>query len=177
MNRREGGFTLIELIIVMIVIVVLTVLGTAVLSGTQTQAEDSEREQDVKIISRALEDYYTAGNAHVGADTRGSYPSSTELAYILGVSGTYTGFTPTNPSSDGYVGEVLPGLSDEAMTPPTQTDPAFESGSSAVVNKYIYKPLTRGSNSICTAPGACNSYELYYIDSTNAPKTIKSKRK
>lgn len=178
MKRPRGGFTLIELVIVMVVITVLTVLGVAMLSGTQTQAEDSERDQDVKTIARSLEGYYVRGDPHITVNTQGTYPSSTELEYLLGKTGTYGSmYDPTSPSSDGYYGDVLPGLSLSAMTPPGASSPALEPGTAAVTNKYIYKPMARGSTALCTNPGDCSSYQLFYIDSSNTTHTIESKKK
>lgn len=64
--KRAAGFTIVELLIVIVVIGILAAIVTVAYNGVQTRARDSQRNQDVKTIAKALEMYYL---------DRGHYPT------------------------------------------------------------------------------------------------------
>ncbi|HEY1085718.1 MAG TPA: type II secretion system protein [Candidatus Saccharimonadales bacterium] len=204
MNRRLRGFTLIELMIVMVVIVILTILGTVAMGSIQKQAEDSERDEDVKSITRALETYYEKGNPHVvGANTKGFYPSANELVHIFGWdwcsnATVSASLTPCNTSGEGedgpYYADVLPGVNSSILTPPGMAEQrAMRStiwtwgppdGVAPAVDQgyYVYKPLTRGDsdasmvhNGTCYDVGQCGAYVIFYKKSDGSIVTVRSK--
>ena len=57
MNSRRG-FTIVELLIVIVVIAVLAAISVVAFRGIQERARDTQRAQDVKTIAKALELYY-----------------------------------------------------------------------------------------------------------------------
>ena len=62
--KKQRGFTLIELLVVMAIVAVLSTLALVAISGTQRQARDTVRRNDLKEYSIALENYYTTNNAY-----------------------------------------------------------------------------------------------------------------
>ena len=74
----KGGFTLLELLIVIAIIGILVAMGTASYSTAQKRARDSKRQGDLKAIQNAFEQYYSKNN--------GNYPSScsVDTAYLPG---------------------------------------------------------------------------------------------
>lgn len=94
------GFTLIELMIVMVIIGVLVAAGTYSWLGAQTKARDSRRKSDVKAIQQALESYYIV---------YGFYPAST--------SGIITCNTPFDSSQRPWAGSFS--CNSAATTPKT----------------------------------------------------------
>ncbi len=91
LQKREKGFTIIELLIVIVVIGILAAIVITTFSGIQRKARDSERTTDINAIHGQLEAYFT---------TNGYYP------------------TLANLSDDGWVGSNLPGLDVEALRDP-----------------------------------------------------------
>lgn len=72
MKRALQGFTLVELMIVLVIMTILLGLGVAMISNLQAQGRDNERKQDTGIIARGLEQYYNIGNNRLVTDTKGS---------------------------------------------------------------------------------------------------------
>ena len=62
--KKQRGFTLIELLVVMAIVGVLSTLALVAISGTQKQARDTKRRNDIKQYSLALENYNVTNNAY-----------------------------------------------------------------------------------------------------------------
>ena len=58
MNKKAHGFTIVELLIVIVVIAILATISIVTYVGIQNRARDTQRKQDVASIARALEMYY-----------------------------------------------------------------------------------------------------------------------
>ncbi len=66
-SARARGFTIVELLIVIVVIGILAAISIVAYNGVAAKARDVQREQDVKTIAKALEMYYV---------DNGYYPAS-----------------------------------------------------------------------------------------------------
>lgn len=66
-KNKQSGFTIVELLIVIVVIGILAAITIAAYNGAQQRGRDAQRKSDVATIAKALELYY--------ADN-GSYPST-----------------------------------------------------------------------------------------------------
>lgn len=55
---RTKGFTIVELLIVIVVIAILAAISIVAYNGIQQRGRDSQRQSDVKTIAKALELYY-----------------------------------------------------------------------------------------------------------------------
>jgi len=122
----KKGFTLIELMIVIVILGVL--MGTILprLTGAQARARDTGRIADLNTISQALETYY---------DDTGSYPGVAGTRYCLGLATE----TVVTPLLAGYLkGGKVP-------TPPStgqvSTIDASVSGANTCEGAYLYAPL------------------------------------
>lgn len=102
--RKQKGFTLVELIVVIIVISVLASIVMLTFTKVQQRNRDSQRDRDITEVQRALDKYYAsngvypAGNNGSGVDNT-AYNIST-LAWALVP--TYLSQMPTPPSSNTY---------------------------------------------------------------------------
>src|SRR5689334_17277314 len=56
--KKTGGFTLIELMIVMIIMGVLAAIGVSAFVSSQKKGRDTTRKENLKSIANALELYY-----------------------------------------------------------------------------------------------------------------------
>jgi type II secretion system protein G len=66
-TQRQKGFTIVELLIVIVVIAILATISIVAYSGIQQRARDTIRLSDIKTLSKAIELFY--------ADN-GNYPMS-----------------------------------------------------------------------------------------------------
>jgi type II secretion system protein G len=65
-TKCQGGFTLIEILIVMVIIGILAAIGIGSFQSSQIKARDASRKSDLQQIGKALEAYY---------NDKGEYPS------------------------------------------------------------------------------------------------------
>ncbi|MFO0882086.1 MAG: type II secretion system protein [Candidatus Saccharimonadales bacterium] len=70
LKKKQSGFTIVELLIVIVVIGILATLVIVTFSGVQQKARDTKRETDVKALASQLEVYYA---------NNGSYPAIAQL--------------------------------------------------------------------------------------------------
>ncbi len=103
MKRR--GFTLIELMVVIVVMGALLILNVVNLRETQASARDTERTTDIETLASHLESFYTAGTDT--SSTVGRYPSTSLIASgqlpikVLVVAGGGGGGSSTSNESGG----------------------------------------------------------------------------
>ena len=93
--KKEKGFTIVELLIVIVVIGILATLVIVTFSGIQQRARDTQRQTDINAIQGHLEAYYAS---------TGTYPT---LAMLL---------------DSGFRGKYMKGLDPEALKAPDGTD-------------------------------------------------------
>jgi general secretion pathway protein G len=64
LGRTRAGFTLVELLVVMMIIVILAGTGLALYSTSVTKANEAALLQDLSVMRRALDDYYADKNKY-----------------------------------------------------------------------------------------------------------------
>lgn len=137
-HTRTVGFTLVELIIVIVVIGVLAAIVMVVFPATQAQARDAQRTSDIKTIVKALEQFH-ALNGH--------YPNTTQML-------------DANFRSDTLQ------LEDEAVKAPgnTTTIGYCWANNSTGTTRYCYVPYRRSGGDCTSAalPTECWRYTLSY---------------
>ena len=117
MRRNIGGFTLIELILVMAIITILSVIGIGTFMQATVKSRDTQRKNDLEQMVRALESFnndvgrYPKIDAFTGAMTCPTYDVPTKsilegpcfgdiFAYLNGnAKSTYLQGVPTDPNS------------------------------------------------------------------------------
>ena len=81
--RKAYGFTVVELLIVIIVIAILAAIAITTYSGIQRRSRDVARQSDVTTIQKALE-LYRMDNGRFPAEVPNPGNSTWKLAQIQG---------------------------------------------------------------------------------------------
>jgi prepilin-type N-terminal cleavage/methylation domain-containing protein len=98
LKNKSKGFTIVELLIVIVVIAILATLVIVTFTGIQQKARDSQRQTDVTAVDQHLEAFY--------ADN-GYYPTVTDLGNSTWVANNMKGLDPQaliSPDGKAIVG-------------------------------------------------------------------------
>ncbi len=88
LTKSKSGFTIIELLVVIVVIAILIALTLPNLFGLQKRARDDTRKNDLKNVQSALGTYFNDTN---------NYPSA-----LSSLSPTYLNSVPNDPRGGAY---------------------------------------------------------------------------
>lgn len=122
MGMKKRGFTIVELLIVIVVVGILAAISIVAYSGIQGKARDAQRLQDIKTIQKALELYKTQyGNYPVAMGTPNASGWETSLS-----------------------GSFIPSLKSSGVVSSVPVDPKNSVTSTSVVN---LRPSTTNNQS------------------------------
>lgn len=131
LQRKNEGFTIVELLIVIVVIGILAALVVTTFTGIQQRARNTERETDIKALHGQLEAYYAQN---------GSYPFRDDVNNAT--------WRSTN----------MKGLDPEALKDPKGSAQTLAAAPSATA--YGYDPAQTDNSACTTAAGNCTKYTL-----------------
>ncbi len=89
--KKNSGFTLIELMVVMAIIAILALMASALFKNAQIKARNSKRVSDMKAIQKALEQCYDP--------EMDQYPGVTSSCVLSNLKGNEV---PTDPKGGDY---------------------------------------------------------------------------
>ena len=136
--KSEKGFTIVELLIVIVVIGILAALVLNTFSGVQKRARDTQRQTDVNSIATQLEVYY---------NDNGGYPLAATIT-TSNLKGLDAGaLQPPNSTAT-----TVNGVSAAVSAKPTN------GGGQEV---YAYWPKQADGTTTCTT-APCEKFTLYY---------------
>ncbi len=124
LKNKSKGFTIVELLIVIIVIGILATLVIVTFTGIQQKARNSKRQTDINAVDSHVEAFYA---------TYGFYPTLADLQDQ----------TPTT----GFVPTFLKGLDPQALHDPSQ---AAGGTIGATVSSTQYSYVASGTNCVNT---------------------------
>lgn len=140
-RRSEGGFTLVELLIVIVVIAILAAIVINTFAGVQARARDTERQTDMKAVASQLEVYYT---------NEGEYPTDAQM-------------TGTAASTLA----LFEGLGEDALENPLDTDGdgnSFATGD-ATTQTYEYDATPLNCDNTTTT---CDGFIISWVKEQDA---------
>lgn len=104
--KKQGGFTLLELLIVIVIIGILALLIIPNITSAPKKARDTQRKTDITTIRKGLEEYFVNNN---------SYPAA--LATLSTGTAPILKTVPTDPKNTGtYVYTYTPAASNTTYT-------------------------------------------------------------
>ncbi|TXG78021.1 type II secretion system protein [Patescibacteria group bacterium] len=160
LKQRQSGFTIVELLIVIVIIGILATLVIVTFSGVQQKARDSERKTDINAIAGQLEAVYAS---------KGFYPTGRE---VNNGSGNETW------RSDNEFRIDAKAFADPKDADATNLTVGASSASSSPTGTftYYYTPLT-DTDTVCTTSGDCVGYVLYAnMEATKDPTQVYSRQ-
>ncbi len=130
-KSKQQGFTIVELLIVIVVIGILAALVITTFTGIQKKARDTERNTDIKALHGQVEAYYA---------TKSNYP------------------TLTNINDSSWRATNMKGLDQEALKDPKGS--GYTVAATQSNTQYGYA-VTNDSNASCEADETtCTKYTL-----------------
>lgn len=132
LKRKESGFTIVELLIVIVVIGILAALVVTTFSGIQKKARDSERQTDIGALHSQLEAYHAQPQ-------NGRYPTNTNL------------------DLDSFVTTNMKGLDLTALADPKAAGGSNDLAGAPAANVYSYVETPTGCDNSTTD---CTGYTL-----------------
>ena len=143
LTRKQQGFTIVELLIVIIVIGILATLVLVTFTGIQQSARNTQRTTDIKAVASHLETY----NAK-----NGYYP------------------TLANMNDDAFI-TSLNGLDKESTKDPNGD--TYDFASTATATQYAYVPTPSGCDNDPAVGGLCTGFSLTWKEEgTAADQTV-----
>jgi prepilin-type N-terminal cleavage/methylation domain-containing protein len=157
--KNKRGFTLVELLVVMVVIAILAGIALVSYAVVQRDANDSTRKGNAAVITEALEKYY---------DNNGEYPS------VIDIVNNYAANTGTVVAAKL---KISPAALDNPNMAASATN-ALTSTAASQANDYInYTALRDVNDSQCQtlAGGGCSEFTLTYVEESGTTITIASR--
>lgn len=137
LKKRDQGFTIVELLIVIVVIGILALLVITTYSGIQQKARNSKRQTDIQSIQTHLEAFFSQN---------GYYPSLTDMK------GTAAG---------GWVETNLKGFDKNALIDPSAPNNDDQMVADPVAKHYAYHVTQSDGTTSCeTDHTTCAKYTL-----------------
>ncbi len=137
LKKQSKGFTIVELLIVIVIIGILATLVIVTFTGIQQKARDSQRQTDIGALNSHIAAYYSE---------TGTYPALTML------------------QDDAWVTAHMKGLDSEALDDPKGTAGA---GPAATASATQYGYAATAAGAACTVSGTspnqtadCDAYTL-----------------
>ena len=120
LKKRQSGFTIVELLIVIVIIGILATLVIVTFSGIQQRARDTQRKTDINALQSHVEAYYA---------NQGNYP------------------TRDNVNDDAWRSTNMKGLDPATLVDPKGT---AKLGATASANQYAYVVTPAGCDNATT---------------------------
>jgi len=165
--RRQRGFTIVELLIVIVVIGILAAIVITSFSGVQAKARDTERQTDVKSLASQLEAFYNSTGTGT-SNGNGKYPASgtTAGAYLY---------------SSVLTSANIKGLDAGALSAPGQTTTITTAPASSAIDtaptgltkdQYMYLGAT-SAGALCTdSANGCDRFQIWYKNESGAAANV-----
>jgi prepilin-type N-terminal cleavage/methylation domain-containing protein len=106
-NSKHSGFTIVELLIVIVVIAILAAISIVAYNGIQQRARDSTRKSDINNLAKLLELHYVDRGSYTQPENRATdystdgtndWAADSDLRDLI--TGGYTSKLPVDPTNN-----------------------------------------------------------------------------
>lgn len=132
-NLENKGFTIVELLIVIVVIGILALLVITTYSGIQAKARNSKRQTDIQSVQTQLEAFFSQN---------GYYPSLADM------------------NSSSWLTSNMKSLDQNALIDPSNPSSSKTLASSPTAKQYSYQVTDSSGNSCESDDTTCAKYTL-----------------
>lgn len=150
--KKSDGFTIVELLIVIVIIAILAAITIVAYNGIQNRAKLAQYQSDVNSIDKKIESYAVLNN--------GVYPLTAAGSDAATVTAQTTAGTNTTTTINGTVDSKLPSnltIFAVVASAPTNAQATTAVNASSTVNSYFVQYCTTGKGMY-----------IYYPDPTAA---------
>ena len=163
LKRKQAGFTIVELLIVIIVIGILAALVLVTFSGVQQKARNTERVTDIKAVASHLETYNAENGYYPTVDNMNNGNDSNGQAFLAN---DLKGLDPAATCDPNATG-----TNNDVKTPPCH----FTQTTLTAAGQYYYKPSPNNCDNNTSGNGPCTSFVLsYYNEGASGPTNVNS---
>ncbi|HEY1085163.1 MAG TPA: prepilin-type N-terminal cleavage/methylation domain-containing protein [Candidatus Saccharimonadales bacterium] len=150
--KSRAGFTVVELLVVIVVIAILAAVSIVAYSGIQQRARDSERKSDFSLVQKALELYKS---------NEGGYPACSGGTYQAGAAAQTCGL-PDADITAALVPKYISSFPADPINSGLNTylyANGYKLGANGcavdgyLTNNYVMGVKLEGSPAICTTTG------------------------
>jgi prepilin-type N-terminal cleavage/methylation domain-containing protein len=142
LKKRSQGFTIVELLIVIVVIGILALLVITTYSGIQQKARNSKRQTDIQSIQTQMEAFFSQN---------GYYPSLADMH----------GTADTGTTAQTWLKDNMKSLDKNALTDPSNPTNSDQLASTPAAKVYAYAVTQSDGTTSCeTDHTTCAKYTL-----------------
>jgi prepilin-type N-terminal cleavage/methylation domain-containing protein len=153
---KQTGFTIVELLIVIVVIAILATISVVAFSGVQARARDSIRKSDLSEIKKAITRYHIDKGDWMGAGSGCGYNGGGQ-GWFNYISGSYPVPIATCLTNEGYTKQDIIDPSGGKTATPTAgyAYMKYNCGSGDTLRVYVYAKLESEPQSSTATDGTC----------------------
>ena len=146
LKNRSRGFTIVELLIVIVVIAILATLVIVTFTGIQQKARDSQRQTDINAVDSHVEAFYAQ---------YGAYPTVTQI------------------QNSAWRTKYMKGLDPDALLAPNSSTAIDATASTN--GKYQYAPTQDDGTTACTGTDVTTTGDTPVVDTLCTKFTVTAK--
>lgn len=155
---KETGFTIVELLVVIVVIAILATISVASYNGVQARARDSIRKSDLAEIKKAVTRYYINKGNWMESGSGCGYNGGGQ-GWFSYTSGSYPVSIASCLTNEGYTKQDIVDPTGGTTSSPTSgyAYMKYNCSSGDTLRVYIYAKLESEPQDDTATDGTCNS--------------------